>query len=95
MRLSLRLKYRVDETKVSIAFGLDREAPSQQDVYAFLPVRRYGLNFVVQVGGGSLVMLRYILHREKTWGFDPLMGVGCFGTACWGAYIIEPKEQPG
>jgi hypothetical protein len=43
------LKINVDSTKVSLAFGLDGEEPRQQDVYAFLPVRRYGLNFVVQV----------------------------------------------
>lgn len=44
-----RLKYRVDETKASLAFGLNGEAPAPQDVYAFLPVRRYGLNFMVHV----------------------------------------------
>jgi hypothetical protein len=44
-----RLKVRVDSTKVSLAFALDGDAPQQQDVFAFLPVRRYGLNFVVQV----------------------------------------------
>ncbi len=37
---------------MSLAFGLDGEAPSPQDVYAFLPVRRYGLNFMVQVRKG-------------------------------------------
>jgi hypothetical protein len=49
LSISCRLKVRVDSTKVSLAFGLDGEAPQQQDVFAFLPVRRYGLNFVVQV----------------------------------------------
>jgi hypothetical protein len=44
-----RLRYEVEQTKVSLAFGLDGEGPSQQEVYAFLPVRRYGLNFMVQV----------------------------------------------
>eukprot|EP00878_Enallax_costatus_P012106 GHUV01012639.1.p1 GENE.GHUV01012639.1~~GHUV01012639.1.p1 ORF type:complete len:977 (+),score=346.52 GHUV01012639.1:3040-5970(+) len=43
-----RLHYDVHETKVTLAFGIHEPHPSPQDVFAFLPVRRYGLNFMVQ-----------------------------------------------
>lgn len=44
-----RLGYEVDATTVSLAFGIHEAQPSQKEVFAFLPVRRYGLNFIVQV----------------------------------------------
>lgn len=34
---------------MSLAFGTHEPVPSQKEVFAFLPVRRYGLNFIVQV----------------------------------------------
>lgn len=36
-------------TEVALAFVLDKEQPSQQQAYAYLPVRAYGLKFMVQV----------------------------------------------
>jgi hypothetical protein len=42
----------VKKTAVALAFALDGLQPAEQEVYAYLPVRRYGLNFVVQVGVG-------------------------------------------
>jgi hypothetical protein len=38
----------VDESEVALAFPLDGRAPPQQQVFAFLPLRSYGLRFVVQ-----------------------------------------------
>jgi hypothetical protein len=61
-----RLKIRVESTKVSLAFGLDGEAPHQQDVYAFLPVRRYGLNFVMQVR--AIECMRVLWVGRIRWG---------------------------
>jgi hypothetical protein len=43
-----RLGYEVEATTVSLAFGVHESQPSQKEVFAFLPVRRYGLNFIVQ-----------------------------------------------
>jgi hypothetical protein len=43
-----RLGYEVEATTVSLAFGIHECQPSQKEVFAFLPVRRYGLNFIVQ-----------------------------------------------
>ena len=34
---------------MALAFGIHEPQPSQKEVFAFLPVRRYGLNFIVQV----------------------------------------------
>jgi hypothetical protein len=44
-----RLGYEVEATTVALAFGIHEPQPSQKEVFAFLPVRRYGLNFIVQV----------------------------------------------
>lgn len=44
-----RLGYEVEATTVALAFGIHEAQPSQKEVFAFLPVRRYGLNFIVQV----------------------------------------------
>lgn len=44
-----RLDVQLDQTTVSLAFNLEGEAPTQQQVYAFLPLRSYGLCFIVQV----------------------------------------------
>jgi hypothetical protein len=38
----------VPETSVALAFGLSAASPGQQPVYAFLPMRSYGLRFMVQ-----------------------------------------------
>eukprot|EP00775_Hariotina_reticulata_P013386 gene13386-13513_t len=61
-----RLRYAVDETKVTLAFGLDGEGPKQQEVYAFLPVRRYGLNFMVQ-GDFVVPSSRQDLDLDNPW----------------------------
>lgn len=45
-----RLDAQLDQTMVSLAFNLEGEVPTQQQVYAFLPLRSYGLSFIVQVG---------------------------------------------
>ena len=45
-----RLDVQLDQTTVSLAFNLEGGAPTQQQVYAFLPLRSYGLCFIVQVG---------------------------------------------
>ena len=45
-----RLDVQLDQTTVSLAFNLEGEVPTQQQVYAFLPLRSYGLSFIVQVG---------------------------------------------
>ena len=44
-----RLDVQLEQTTVSLAFNLEGEAPMQQQVYAFLPLRSYGLSFIVQV----------------------------------------------
>jgi len=44
-----RLDVQLEQTTVSLAFSLEGEAPMQQQVYAFLPLRSYGLSFIVQV----------------------------------------------
>lgn len=33
---------------MALAFGVHEPSPTQKEVFAFLPVRRYGLNFVLQ-----------------------------------------------
>ena len=44
-----RLGAALEQTTVSLAFSLDGQAPTQQQVFAFLPLRSYGLKFIVQV----------------------------------------------
>lgn len=44
-----RLDVQLDQTTVSLAFNLEGDVPTQQQVYAFLPLRSYGLSFIVQV----------------------------------------------
>ena len=46
---SKRLDVVVENTELAMAFELCEEAPSQQQVFAFLPLRRYGLRFIIQV----------------------------------------------
>ncbi len=48
-----RLGAALEQTTVSLAFSLDGQAPTQQQVFAFLPLRSYGLKFIVQVSGGT------------------------------------------
>ena len=43
----------LQQTTVSLAFNLQGEAPTQQQVYAFLPLRSYGLCFIIQVSSAS------------------------------------------
>ena len=44
-----RLGAALEQTTVSLAFSLDGQAPTQQQVFAFLPLRSYGLKFILQV----------------------------------------------
>lgn len=44
-----RLEVDMAETDLSLAFELNMEQLSQQQVFAFLPLRKYGLRFIVQV----------------------------------------------
>lgn len=46
---SKRLDVVVENSELAMAFELCEEAPSQQQVFAFLPLRRYGLRFIIQV----------------------------------------------
>ncbi len=48
-----RLDVEVQETEIALAFELGTEQPSQQQVFAFLPLRRYGLRFIVQVSAAA------------------------------------------
>ena len=52
-----RLDVQLDQTTVSLAFNLEGDAPTQQQVYAFLPLRSYGLCFIVQVSPLTALML--------------------------------------
>lgn len=45
----LRAGKQRDTTEVALAFELSKAHPSQQQACAFLPLREYGLNFIVQV----------------------------------------------
>lgn len=44
-------------TEVALAFELGNEQPRQQQVCAFLPLRKYGLKFIVQVRMSMLYSL--------------------------------------
>jgi hypothetical protein len=44
-----RLEVEVGATSVSLGFALGGSGPTEQSVYAFLPVRRCGLKFMLQV----------------------------------------------
>ena len=44
-----RLDVEVEQTDLALAFELNAEQLSQQQVFAFLPLRRYGLRFIIQV----------------------------------------------
>lgn len=44
-----RLDVDLKETELALAFELDTEQIHQQQVFAFLPLRSYGLRFIVQV----------------------------------------------
>ena len=55
-----RIEVKVEKTAIALAFTLDGQQPAEQEVYAYLPVRRYGLNFVVQVG--DVVLGFIVLH---------------------------------
>ena len=43
-----RLDVEVPETELAVAFELGQRQPRQQQVFAFLPLRKYGLRFIVQ-----------------------------------------------
>ncbi len=65
-----RLEVQLQQTTVSLAFNLEGEAPTQQQVYAFLPLRSYGLSFIVQVGACRLNpfyvrLLQLAVHAES------------------------------
>lgn len=55
-----RLDVDVEQTELALAFELNSEQLSQQQVFAFLPLRRYGLRFIVQV------CRAYMLHMVTT-----------------------------
>ena len=62
-----RLGAALEQTTVSLAFSLDGQAPTQQQVFAFLPLRSYGLKFIVQVSpapgpGGCTVHCALQVH---------------------------------
>lgn len=62
-----RLGVAVDETTVSLAFSLDDgAAPGQQPVFAFLPLRRYGLRFMVQ-GDWVAPAARESIQADDEW----------------------------
>ena len=58
---SKRLDVQVEETELAMAFELGRQAPSQRQVFAFLPLRRYGLRFIVQVASSSALTCFFVL----------------------------------
>ena len=49
-------------TEVALAFELDRDQPRQQHACAFLPLRQYGLKFIVQVMQNSLLAVSAFLR---------------------------------
>lgn len=49
-------------TEVALAFELDRDQPRQQHACAFLPLRQYGLKFILQVRQDSLLAVRAYLR---------------------------------
>jgi len=49
-----RLDVEVEQTDLALAFELNSEQLSQQQVFAFLPLRRYGLHFIIQVNQSPL-----------------------------------------
>lgn len=60
----VRLGFEVEMTTVVLAFGVHEMQPREKEVFAFLPVRRYGLNFIVQVKGvcGACVSCIECMH---------------------------------
>lgn len=68
-----RLDVQLDQTTVSLAFNLEGDAPTQQQVYAFLPLRSYGLCFIVQVSlltALMLLLLRFPLNPSCRFGLQ-------------------------
>lgn len=64
-----RLDVQLDQTTVSLAFNLEGEAPTQQQVYAFLPLRSYGLCFIIQVRASLRAFAGAIVCLEESgWG---------------------------
>ena len=71
----------VDESSVSLAFSLSDEAPVQQQVFAFLPLRSYGLRFIVQVSLAALLAWKTSLShqapiQQPAFAFLPLCSYG-------------------
>lgn len=88
-----RLDVQLDQTSVSLAFNLQGELPSQQQVYAFLPLRSYGLTFIVQVRHAmtsAMCMVCWELcsqmaHGSSLWSGQMLPGLqqGCAFPPPW------------
>jgi hypothetical protein len=62
----------VGATSVSLGFALGGSSPTEQSVYAFLPVRRCGLKFMLQV---SCTVGQQVGSRgnQKTASFSQVM----------------------
>lgn len=75
-----RLGYEVEATTVALAFGIHEPLPSQKEVFAFLPVRRYGLNFIVQVC--VLPQLATLTKAFPASPLDPLQPSGRLRMGC-------------
>ena len=73
-----RLEVPLEQTTVSLAFNLEGEEPTQQQVYAFLPLRSYGLCFIVQV-----TLLHYALRVSC-----------CCGRCCWWTHLYRICAAP-
>ena len=61
-----RLDVEVPETELAVAFELGEQQPRQQQVFAFLPLRKYGLRFIVQVRIGTSQAVRHCHEFELT-----------------------------
>lgn len=86
-----RLEVQLEQTTVSLAFSLEGEAPTQQQVYAFLPLRSYGLSFIVQV---SLPMLHPVLILLSFEHFSgPSFRPSRFGTTSSSCVCIAASMQ--
>ena len=73
-----RLDVDVEETELSVAFELNMEQLRQQQVFAFLPLRRYGLRFIVQVSSpDTLGFCDQRQHRLPCWHMSHALQQSC------------------
>ena len=61
-----RLDVEVPETELAVAFELGEQQPRQQQVFAFLPLRKYGLRFIVQVSAWHIPSLHAAKHLARS-----------------------------